>query len=338
MIEPHRPDPIDVLVSLRFPDSEEQPPPEDQIDRRQTWRAAQQYREQLEKMSSEALEQLLSGQPKTALSYCTRFTLRETALFFHQPQAKADFDYWARLPWWTLDEAIALSFGRDPDLVNSETIQPYRGRSQFAEEFERRRRLAVRFQAINQLSDPVFPGIFLSWAKQSQMDFPIALEVAVEARWSQIFDWRQFSCDQDAYYKKEIEDWRALCELLHEQRNQFAVKVENLEFEVEARNQSIAQLHSYCENLGAASVENESALIDADKPLHTKERESLQKIAIGLAIKGYGYDPAAGRSSAIKDMVDDMASIGIVISDDTLRKFLRIGLQFLPQDRPIERP
>lgn len=98
------------------------------------------------------------------------------------------------------------------------------------------------------------------------------------------------------------------------------MKAENLVFEVEARDQSIAQLHSYCENV--ASVENESALIDAaDKPLHTKERESLQKIVIGLAIKGYGYDPAARRNPTIKDMVVGMASIGLVISDDTLRKF-----------------
>jgi hypothetical protein len=223
--------------------------------------------------------------------------------------------------------------------VNLETIQPYCGRSQFAKEFERRRRIAVRFQAINQLSDPVFPGIFLSWAKQSQTDFPIALEQAVEARWSQVSDWRPLSCDQDAHYKKEIENWKALCEALQEQRNQFAAKAGNLEFEVEARDQSIAQLHSYCENLGAASVEPGSASIQAaDKPLHTKEWESLQKMVIGLAIGGYGYDPAAKRNSTVKEIVDDMESAGINISDDTVRKFLRKGMQYLPQDRKTEQP
>lgn len=338
MTELRIPDPIDVLVSLRFPDSEEQPPPEDQMDRRQTWRAAQQYREQLEKMSSEALERFLSDQLKTALSYSARFALRETAMFFHQPQAIADFDYWARLPWWTIDEAIALSFGKDPDLVNLETIQPYCGRSQFAKEFERRRRLAVRFQAINQLSDPVFPGIFLAWTKQSQTDVPIALERAVEARWGQVFDWRQLSYDQDVYYKKEIENWKELCETLREQRDQFAVKAENLEFEVEARDQCIAQLHAYCEILEAASAENGSALSDAaDELLHTKECESLQKIVIGLAIGGYGYDPAAKRNSTVKEMVDDMESAGINISDDTVRKFLRKSMQYLPRDRETKR-
>lgn len=173
MPELHRPDPIDLLVSRQFPDVEEQPPPEDQIDRRQTWRAAQQYREQLEKMPSDALKQLLlSDQPITVLLGSAIFSPRETALFFHHPQAEADFDYWARVPWWTLDEAIALSFGKDPSCVSWESIQPYCGRSQFAKEYERRRRLAVRFHAINQLSDPVFPGIFLAWAKQSQTDFP----------------------------------------------------------------------------------------------------------------------------------------------------------------------
>jgi hypothetical protein len=340
MPELHKPDPIDVLVSQRFPDVEEQPPPEDQIDRRQSWRAAQQYRAELEKMPSEALDRLLlSGHSITALTYSAIFALRENALFFHQPQAKADFDHWARVPWWTLDEAVALSFGREPGFVNWESIQPYCGGSQFAKEYERRRRIVVRFQAINQLSDPVFPGIFLEWAKQSQTDFPIALEQAVETRWGQVIDWRKLFYDQDAYNKKEIENWKALCEALQEQRDQFAAKAGNLEFEVEERDQCIAQLHAYCENLEAASIENESAVIDAeDKPLHTKEYESLQKMVIGLAIGGYGYDSSAKRNSTVKEMVDDMESAGINISDDTVRKFLRKGMQYLPQDRETERP
>ena len=163
--------------------------------------------------------------------------------------------------------------------------------------------------------------------------FPPALERAVEARWGQVFDWRQLSYDQDVYYKKEIENWKALCETLQEQRNQFAVKAGNLEFEVEERDQCIAQLQAYCKNF-----ENESVLIDgADKPFHTKEYESLQKIVIGLAIGGYGYDPTAQRNSTIKEMVDDMESAGINISDDTVRKFLRKSMQYLPQDRETNR-
>ena len=35
----------------------------------------------------------------------------ESDLFLH-PRPEANFDYWAKVPVWTLDEAIALSFGK----------------------------------------------------------------------------------------------------------------------------------------------------------------------------------------------------------------------------------
>ena len=69
-----------------------------------------------------------------------------------------------------------------------------------------------------------------------------------------------------------------------------------------------------------------------------RQCESLQKIVIGLAIGGYGYDPAAKRNLTVKEMVDYMEKAGIDISDDTVRKFLRKGMQYLPQDRETEPP
>jgi len=69
-----------------------------------------------------------------------------------------------------------------------------------------------------------------------------------------------------------------------------------------------------------------------EKPLSTRERETFLKIILGMAIKGYGYNPAAGRSNTPKEIADDLATLGISVSDDTVRQKLKdafdtIGLE-----------
>jgi hypothetical protein len=51
---------------------------------------------------------------------------KERQRFFNQPTAFADFDHWSRAAHWTLEEAAALSFGRNPEVVNSKVISPQR--------------------------------------------------------------------------------------------------------------------------------------------------------------------------------------------------------------------
>jgi hypothetical protein len=68
-----------------------------------------------------------------------------------------------------------------------------------------------------------------------------------------------------------------------------------------------------------------------DKPLHTKERESLLKLVIGMAIKGYTYDPSAAKSDAPGEIVEDLAECGLEIDPDTVRKYLKMGAELLPR-------
>lgn len=54
---------------------------------------------------------------------------------------------------------------------------------------------------------------------------------------------------------------------------------------------------------------------------------------MGLAIKGYTYDPVAPpRGSIVPEIVSDLASLGIPLSDDTVRKHLKAGAEMLPPD------
>ena len=59
-----------------------------------------------------------------------------------------------------------------------------------------------------------------------------------------------------------------------------------------------------------------------EKPLSTRERETLLKIILGMAIGGYSYNPTKGRSGTPQEIANDLDLLGIGVSVDTVRKKL----------------
>jgi hypothetical protein len=78
-------------------------------------------------------------------------------------------------------------------------------------------------------------------------------------------------------------------------------------------------------------LEREKSRAETER-LGTRERESLLKLIIGMARGGYGYDPSAGRSSTAKEIASDLASVGLSLDEDTVRKYLAAGKELLPRD------
>jgi hypothetical protein len=81
-----------------------------------------------------------------------------------------------------------------------------------------------------------------------------------------------------------------------------------------------------------------SQLIAVDRPpageksLHTKERESLVKLVIGMAKAAYKYNPSAAKSDVPGKIVSDLNMLGLNINVGTVRKYLEEGLELLPSD------
>jgi hypothetical protein len=48
----------------------------------------------------------------------------DQARYFHAPSAEVDIDYWSKMAHWSLDEAIALSFGKAPERVGLNAEKP----------------------------------------------------------------------------------------------------------------------------------------------------------------------------------------------------------------------
>jgi hypothetical protein len=234
----------------------------------------------------------------------------ERERFFNQPHASANFVYWSKMAHWTLDEAVALSFGKAPELVHWQAISKYLALSRFAGEYQRRRELALRAAQWKQLYDPVLPGIFLAWANGLEIEVPTALVEAVEKR-GPIRDWKSLYDELKTMHAKREENWTAL----DEAKDRTIV----------AKDRLVAALEERVRNLEAQQTTQ-----PPEKQLGARERESLLKVVIGMAVGGYSYDPKAGRSDRPSEIAGDLERAGVPLDVDTVRKWLREAAELLP--------
>lgn len=229
----------------------------------------------------------------------------ERERFFNQPHVAADFVHWSKMAHWTIDEAVALSFGKAPEFVHWQAVSKYLQLSPFAVGYQRRRELAIRSVQWKQLYDPVLPTIFLAWAKRVEIDVPAALIQEVAKR-DRIADWKSMYDEMKAAFEEGEKTWR----------------------EVDgAKDRTIAALEQRVRELEAELTSQ-----PPDKPLGAKERDSLLKIVIGMALEGYKYDPKLNRSAVPQEIADDLAKQGIPMDVNTVRKWLKHAAEFLPGD------
>ena len=86
------------------------------------------------------------------------------------------------------------------------------------------------------------------------------------------------------------------------------------------------------------SSENQASNLSQERPLMTRERESLLKIIIATAVDGLGYDPDEKRSPIPQQLADTMQLLEIGLDVDTVRKKLKEAAQFLPSNWKAKRP
>lgn len=79
-------------------------------------------------------------------------------------------------------------------------------------------------------------------------------------------------------------------------------------------------LHALYAKLAAEQVGKPAA-----SALSTRERDTLLKLVIGMAIEGYRYSPEAARNEATGQIAGDLEKLGIAVGDDTVRKWLNVA-------------
>ena len=71
----------------------------------------------------------------------------------------------------------------------------------------------------------------------------------------------------------------------------------------------------------------ESTAATGEPELSTRERDTLLKMLIGMAMEAYRHDPGAARSATPAEISSDLAKHGLSVTDDTVRKYLKEAIR-----------
>ncbi|AZL15910.1 hypothetical protein [Rickettsiales endosymbiont of Stachyamoeba lipophora] len=118
---------------------------------------------------------------------------------------KVNFEFYAKLPTWRTDEAIALIFGLDPIALQysigsffscdphvhtmERTIQ-YVNPNKFSAHYAQLYLLAYRALGTGALTNPIKPADFILWAKNNDLEVPNELEELLKKH-SNFIDWEE---------------------------------------------------------------------------------------------------------------------------------------------------
>ena len=254
----------------------------------------------------------------------------ESEAFFNQSYTNADFEYWSRISYWTLEEAVALSLGKEPKFVTWEILEKYLDYSTFKMNFSKKREEVNRAKVMGQLAVNTVPANFVAWAERMRFDLPLELVTKVKELGVQVADWKSISETQQetiSIMQKRVS--LADENIAHERKKQseyiarnvvdLETPVKNYSSVISTRDQDIVVLNNKISELEAV-LSNKSSKLKNE--LSARERESFLKLILGLAMKGYRYDPKSTRSKEIKDIADDLREIDLSLDEDTIRKYL----------------
>jgi hypothetical protein len=207
---------------------------------------------------------------------------------------KADFEYWSRVPKWTLEVTVSLILEADPDSASNYFSGSYdrynnrvfRAETPFSIAYKKLKFLIENNFGFYEPGKKIQASAIIEWLEQAKIPYPDDLKAAM------------------ARFGKPRFDWEAKGNALQSENDELRTRVSKLE--------KLAADHAL------------------DGPIDTKERESLLKLVIGMAVKGYGYDYKASKSKTPKEIESDLNLLGLNLSDDTIRKYLKEAAALLP--------
>lgn len=220
--------------------------------------------------------------------------------FYDHTDAEVDLEHWSRVAYWTLDEAAALSLGKDPRKVDSQKLRGLGRETRFSIDYAARLQILERAHSVGQLRLHTPLTMFLLWIERTKFTMP---ETLIEA-----------------------------ANVIHEPGLNWKTKYQNL---LADRARQSAEFQTGIAKLGAELADLEPTIINEitkarKASLGIRERESLLKLVIGMAVEGYRYDPKANRSDIIGEIAGDLEKAGIPLDADTVRKYLYEARDLLP--------
>lgn len=297
------------------------------------------YRDELEQLSTAELKARVADARKCEEEMIAAAKKRlEAERFYNQPESAADFKYWAKLSYWSLEEIVALSLGRDPKTVNWQSIGRFNSESEFVRQYDQHRTIVNRAKAMGQLWEQTIPFMAIAWARRMRFNLPEELASEIESLGIQIADWKSLY-DQKQKALSDLESALAeerekyLQAMRHNSKflDEYSAKanstIDGYQIKVERMKAEIADLSD-------ARQQQKCGSEARSRDLGTRERDSLLKLVLGMAIDGYGFDVKAARSPTARELSDQLQMLGLPLSDDTIRAYLNEAKALLPGDLP----
>lgn len=203
-----------------------------------------------------------------------------------------DLLYWAKMGRWNFHETVILSLGGDPKVITIERIREVRR----TDKYDDRARMITRAIESNTLDHWCCPY------RNRYHLYPLSF-----VRWAKQFDIdlpEQFA--EKVFFYHQARDFKSL-------------------YEQEVVANSVLK-----EEVNSLKQENSRSALE-EKPLHTKEKETLLKIIAAIVVDAYGYDPLQEKNKSLADIRNALDQTGCSLDDDTIRNKLQQAGQFIPQ-------
>lgn len=249
----------------------------------------------------------------------------EAARPFNAIGSPADFDHWSRCSYWTIEEAVALTLGREPSRATLKIVTTYAQFSPFAKTYLRLHDLARRAVSAQQLTEPTYLGPYIAWAKRLDLDVAPGLLAAVEARGVEVRDWKSLFDGLAPLHEKAKADIESLKQSLSTSADQLTRLQASADKRTQILEAELQVLHRTLHELQIAPKSKPKASSAA-----SRERGSMLKLIAGLVQTAYGAKPASKRSDIPAELASDLAKAGVPLDVDTVRKYLREAAEILP--------
>ena len=188
---------------------------------------------------------------------------------FGHPDHVADFEYWCKMPRFTIEEVLCLSIGIDPKEFDARRVEQIKTAFRTKKSWPSLQFIIDRHEQLvrtffeSYTERPIRPLAFLDWAEK--VDFETHPE-----------------------FLRLLKRYNAI-----EKRDQH-----------QGPNQRRAD---------------------------EREIDSVALLITAIAIDQFGYRPGAPRSPIPKEIAEIVAKLGMRITDETVRKYLKRGARFLPE-------
>ena len=227
---------------------------------------------------------------------------------------QCDYDFWTRAAYWTVEEGAAISMGLNPNIKNlTETVE-----SSQAEKLKQITDLAKRAQKVDALGEFPHPVEFLEWLCSidfvditasllrdgSEASFFTSIDRRNRGHWDSTFSFIDYKLSYEALEKIYFIQRDKLQELQRENW-EYMEEFEGIEIEQYARTQK-------------------------PKIFEERQRKTMLKLLLAIAIEKYRFNPTLERSSVPKNIEATTDLYGLNVTNETIREYLKKAVSEFP--------